>query len=407
MGGDNMVRILLSTGVLLAAMSVRADDVTQFRGAGGLGMSTEKNLPISWSKADGIRWKAALPGRGLSNPVIAGGRVFVTASSGSQQDRLHVLCFDVADGKLLWERQFWATGGTQCHPKTNMAAPTPMTDGKFVYALFATADLVALDRDGNLAWVRSLVNDYPTVGNNVGMAASPVLVGDTVVVHMENVGESFAVGIDKANGQNRWRIDRPRVINWNTPFVHNAEGFKQLLLLTGKELTAHDIATGKKLWSYSPGKLGMAASIVSSDGLVFVPGDKLTALRPGSDGVEPEVVWQNAKLNPGWASPVVLNGRIYTVTNRGVVSCAEALTGKLLWQHRLEGEFAASPLAADGRLYFVNEAGETTVMDGGAEPKVLAANDVGETILASPIASSGAIFLRSDGHLWCFGKKGT
>ncbi len=401
-----MKRFLISVSFLLTAF-VRADDVPQFRGPGGLGTSSEKNLPIEWGKTDNVRWKATLPGRGLSNPVIAGGRVFVTAASGTQQDRLHVLCFDQKNGKQLWERQFWATGGTLCHPKTNMAAPTPLTDGKNVYAFFATADLVCLDRDGNLVWARSLVNDYPTVGNNVGMAASPVLAGDAVIVQMENVGESFALAIDKATGQNRWRIDRPRTLNWSTPFVHNADGQNQLVFMTDKELSAHDIATGKKIWSYVPaaGKLGNAASVIAGEGLLFVAADKMTALRFGSDGVEPEVVWQNPKLNPGWASPVLLNGRLYAVTNGGIVSCAEPATGKVLWTYRLEGPFAASPLAADGRLYFVNEKGNTTVLDGGAEAKELAQSDLGETVLASPVASGGAIFLRSDGHLWCFGKK--
>ena len=93
-----MKRLLVSFACLIAAVAY-ADDVPQFRGAGGLGTSSEKNLPITWSKTENVRWKAALPGRGLSNPVIAGGRAFVTASSGSQQDRLHVVCFDVADGK--------------------------------------------------------------------------------------------------------------------------------------------------------------------------------------------------------------------------------------------------------------------------------------------------------------------
>jgi outer membrane protein assembly factor BamB len=390
---------------LIVVWSARAEDVPQFRGAGGLGISSEKNLPVTWSNTENVRWKAELPGRGLSNPVISGGRVFVTAASRAMQDRLHVLCFDQRTGKLLWERQFWATSNTLCHPKTNMAAPTPIVDGKNVYALFATADLVCLDHDGNLQWARSLVGDYPTVGNNVGMAASPVLAGDAVVVHMENAGESFAVAIDRTTGQNRWLLDRPRVINWNTPFVHNADGQTQLLLMTPKELTAHHPENGKKIWSFSPGGLSTSPSVVAGEGLLFVPGSKLTALRPGSDGVEPEVVWQNPKLNPGFASPVLLKGRIYTVTNGGIVSCAEARTGKIVWTHRLDGAYAASPLAAEGRLYFVSEGGVTTVLeDGGAEPKVLAANELTETILASPVASGGAIFLRSDQHLWCLAK---
>src|SRR6185369_14777102 len=178
--------------VIVLTTLVHAEDVSQFRGAGGLGTSTEKNLPITWSKTENVRWKVELPGRGLSNPVIAGGRVFVTAASGPQQERLHVLCFEQKDGKLLWERQFWAPSGTLCHPKTNMAAPTPIVDGNHVYALFATADLVCLDANGNLVWARSIVGDYPTVGNNVGMAASPVYIDGTLIVHMENIGESFA-----------------------------------------------------------------------------------------------------------------------------------------------------------------------------------------------------------------------
>ena len=144
-------------------------DWPEFRGPGGQGWSEEKSLPTRWSKTENLRWSAELPGRGLSSPIIVGDRVFLTACTGFQQTRLHVLCFEAATGKLLWERKLWATGGTSCHPKTNMAAPTPVTDGRHVYALFATGDLACYDRDGNLVWYRSLVGDYPTVGNNVGM----------------------------------------------------------------------------------------------------------------------------------------------------------------------------------------------------------------------------------------------
>src|SRR5262245_4402795 len=173
---------------LILATVAHAGDWTQFRGNGAAGVSDETGLPSTWSETENIRWKAELPGRGLSNPVIAGGRVYVTACSGQEQARLHVLCFDVRTGKKLWERQFWATGNTGCHPKTNMAAPTPVTDGERVYALFATADLACLDKNGDLLWYRSLVSDYPTLSNQVGMAASPVLCKDVLIVPMENVG---------------------------------------------------------------------------------------------------------------------------------------------------------------------------------------------------------------------------
>src|SRR5262249_45411184 len=162
------VGFITVAGFFLCVINSTAGDWTQFRGPGGAGVSDETGIPTTWSEKENIRWKADLPGRGLSNPVIAGGRVYVTACSGHEQQRLHVLCLDVRNGKKLWERQVWATGNTGCHEKTNMAAPTPATDGERVYALFATADLACFDKNGNLLWYRSLVGDYPTLTNQVG-----------------------------------------------------------------------------------------------------------------------------------------------------------------------------------------------------------------------------------------------
>ena len=396
------MRYVLLTPLLLAPLSF-AEDATQFRGPGGLGSSSEKNLPVKWSETDNVRWKADLPGRGLSNPVTAQGRVFVTAASGANRDRLHVLCFDQKDGKLLWDRQFWATGGTQCNPKTTMAAPTPATDGKFVYALFATADLVCLDVDGNLAWTRSFASDYPTVGNNVGMAASPVIADDVLVVHMENIGESFALGIDRTNGTNRWRLDRPRVINWNTPFVRKNAGKTEILLMTPEGVTAHDPANGQELWAHTHGKFATSPSILAGDGLIFIPGEKFSAIKIAPTG--PEVVWQNPKLNVGYATPCLVDGRLYTIANNGVATCADAKTGKVVWTHRLEGPFAASPMSAEGHVYFTSESGTTYVMEAGPEAKLLATNELKDLFMASPVAAGGAIYLRSDKHLWCLSTK--
>jgi outer membrane protein assembly factor BamB len=348
-----------------------------------------------------------LPGKGLSNPVVAGGRVFVTATAAYEQKREVVLCFDVKTGKKLWERQVWATGHTQAHPKTNMAAPTPMTDGDRVYALFATGDLVCYDRDGDLVWYRSLVADYPTVGNNVGMAASPAIHGDTVLICMENAGESFALGIDKLTGKNTWRVDRPRGINWVSPVVVPNGKDAEVLFQGPTGVDAHDIATGKKKWSAPKLRHSAYATLTYGDGVVFVPSEKFTALRPGKDNAEPEVLWESLKLRPGYCSPVANDGLLYVVVGGGVVHCADARTGQIAWTHRIgaAGAYSASPLLADGKLYVTNEAGVTTVLQAGREEKVLGTNPIGDTILASPVAADGAIFLRSDGALYCIGAK--
>ncbi len=393
-----------AVGFFLGLVSL-AQDVSQFRGPGGRGTSKETGLPVTWSAKENIRWKVELPGRGLSNPVIAGGKVFVTAATGFQQDRLHLLCFDLAGGKKLWHRQLWATGTTLCHSKTNMAAPTPVTDGKNVYALFATCDLAAFDADGNLLWYRSLVGDYPTIGNNVGMAASPTLWNGLLLICLENAGESFAVAIDTRTGENRWRIDRPRGINWVTPLVIQ-NGKQDAVLFQGPaDLSAHDPASGKKLWAVTDKHFATIPSPTFADGLIYASGEKLFAIRPGQGDDKPHIVWQSAKHPTGYASPVHYQGRLYTISFGGVLNCSDAATGNHLWALRLEGKYAASPLAADDKLYLASEEGGVAVVQAGPQGKILATNTLPETFLASPVAAAGALFLRSDRHLYCIGGK--
>lgn len=389
----------------LAACPLHAEDAPQFRGSGGLGISREKGLPLTWNEKENIRWQAALPGRGLSSPVIAAGRVYVTACTGANQARLHIFCFEEKTGKLLWERQLWATGTTQCHVKTNMAAPTPVTDGQCVYALFATGDLACLTREGNLQWYRSLVGDYPTIGNNVGMAASPILWNDVLIVSLENVGESFAAGVDKHTGINRWRVGRPRGINWVSPLLIPNDGQAEVLLQGPNDLTAYDPASGKKKWAVTDQKFATMPSPTFGGGVIFAPGGKFLAIQPGNSKHAPRVLWQSAKLPANYGSPLFHDGRLYTISFKGILNCADAATGKALWNLRVDGSFAASPLLADGKIYLVSEEGTTTIIDPQAESKIIATNVLPETFLATPVASNGALFLRSDKHLYCIGQR--
>ena len=400
------MRYLLTAALLAScSLSAQAADWPQFRGPNAAGVSEEKDLPVKWSADENVRWKVELPGRGLSSPIITNNRVYLTAASGYRQDRLHVFCFDALTGKKLWERQFWATGSTACHAKTNMAAPTMTTDGQRVYALFATCDLACLDLDGKLLWLRSLVGDYPTISNQLGLAASPTLAGDSVVMLLENAGESFALAVDKLTGKNRWKIDRERNINWTTPLVMGTAAKPEVLLQSPKELTAVDAATGERRWGFeTKGISTIPTAVVGKDG-IYLPAGEFTFLKPKADGSTPEAVWSNNKLRPATASPIVYQDRIYTLNGGGILVCAEADTGNVLWQERVKGPFSASPVIADGKLYAVAEDGTTTVVQLGEKPKVLSVNPLGETILGSPAIANGAIFLRSDGHLWCIGAK--
>lgn len=396
--------ISLAVG-LLAATLAAASEWPQFRGPNGSAVAEESELPTKWSKSSGLRYQVALPGRGLSNPVIAGGRVYVTACSGYRERRLHVLCFDEATGQQRWQRQLAATGSTICNPTTCMAAPTPATDGQAVYALFATGDLAALDRDGRLLWYRSLVSDYPDITNQVGMASSPVLVGGVLVVPMDNAGDSFVAGIDTATGKNRWRAKRPREINWASPIAFTSAGKPAVLVVGPKEMTAYDPESGKVRWSATDGKLTSIPSPAAGEGLLFLPGGPSRALRPRQDGSEPEAAWEGPPLAGGYASPVYHAGRVYGLTGAAVV-CVHAADGKERWRQRAEGPFDASPVIADGKLYAVNRKGRTFVVQLGDPGKLIARNDLDDTILATPAIANGCLYLRSDKYLYCIGPGG-
>ena len=400
-----MKSVLSVVLVALAVLSAPAGDWTQFRGPGGTGVSPETNLPVKWSKTEGLRYKIALPGRGLSNPVIAGGRVYVTACSGYRETRLHVLCFDEATGKKLWERRCTATGNTACNSVTCMAAPTPTTDGKAVYALFATGDLVAYDRDGAQLWYRSLVGDYPDITNQVGMASSLVLAGGALLVPMENAGDSFVAGIDIATGKNLWRMKRARTINWTTPLVVETGGRPAALFPMPGNISAVDPMTGKVRWSYESGTVSSILSPSFGDGVLYSPdGGGLKALKPTDDGSPPKELWTIPVFGGGYPSPVYHAGRVYGLASVNV-QCVSAADGKEVWKQRAFGPFSASPVIGDGKLYAVNSKGLTTVVGLGDKPTLLAKNDLDDTILATPAIANGCIYLRSDKFLYCVGAK--
>jgi outer membrane protein assembly factor BamB len=286
-----------------------------------------------------------------------------------------------------------------------MAAPTPVTDGRRVYALFATGDLAAFDRDGDLLWYRALQRDYPEISNQVGMAASPVLAGDTLLLPLENAGDSFALAVDAKTGRNRWKVPRRRDINWVTPIVTRFRGKTAALFQTSGEITAYDVSEGEVLWSYKGRQLGSVPSPAVVDELGIVPGGPgpSVALRV-SEGDIPEVVWKSRKLAAAYASPVAYKGRIYATTGVGVI-CLDAATGEEIWRERLGTGFSASPVVGDGKLYVAKEGGATSVVQLGDKPKILANNVLKGELLATPAIANGAIYLRTDKHLYCIATK--
>jgi outer membrane protein assembly factor BamB len=386
-----MIKHVLILSTLLIPHSAFPSDWPQFRGPNASGVSMEEKAPGPQLKE---AWKIDLPGRGLSSPIVVGDRVFLTCSSGPDQANLHVFCFSAADGKKIWERVMRATGRTMSHNKTSVAAPTPCSDGRHVFALYSSNDLFAFDLDGNLQWLRGLTFDYANASNSLGMSQSPLVVAGVLVVQSENDSESLALGIDIKTGKNLWKLDRPKAANWTS-----AVAFENLAALqSSKGILALDPATGKKVWEYADGASTIPSVAIGKEAL-YVPSNGLTAIRP--DGGSTSQLWRAEKMGPGTASPVVLGDHLYVVRGAGILVKADLKTGEEKWDMRLSGPFSGSPVACGKYLYIASERGHFQIVDvSGAEGKTEHTLDLKETILSTPAIANGAAYIRSDKYLW-------
>jgi outer membrane protein assembly factor BamB len=380
-------------------------DWLHFRGSDTNSVSQEKNLPITFGqdKHDkNVAWKVPLPGRGPSSPIVVAGRVVVTSASGPREDRLHLLCFDARSGKLQWERQLWATGSTTCSPVGGVAAPSPASDGRLIFAFYSSNDLACFDLDGNLKWYRGLGYESPSVRNDVGMASSPLALGGIVIVQLDTPGDSFVAGIDTGSGQTRWRIEREKGAIWASPTVLRGKTRQEdlVLLQSRSRLTAHDPQTGALVWEY-PASCHTISSVTTCGDCVYLPAWGLHALRYDPATRSVKLLWyRKDQLLSSDQCPVVGGGRTYTIQSKSILTCADAADGQRLWRLRLKGEIWASPVLAGGRLYCVNSDGLVQVVGLGEKGKLLGTSQIDAPVLATPAVADGAIYFRSNHHLW-------
>lgn len=389
--------------ILAAALCVGAN-WPQFRGPNGSGVPTDKaSYPDEWSKEKNLAWSADLPGVGISSPVVFDNHVYITACSGFDQDRLHILAFDAESGKQLWHRQLWATGSTACNNATNMAAPTPVTDADGVYAMFGSGDLASFGHDGQLRWYRSLVGDYPLITNQVGMASSLVVWRDRLILPLDNVGDSFVAAVDTRYGENVWKVKRPKLLNWVTPVIRETNDGAELLFQTPDELVAYDPESGKQLWTYGAGMSNKPSTVVVKD-RIFATQGGVVALDPSEKG-EPKKLWDTPRLASRYGSPLFYQGSLYSVNSSGVLNCVNPKDGELRWSERVGKDISAALVAADGKIYAISEAGKAYVIrvseDGG---EVLKTNDLDDKVMATPALANGRIYIRAETRLYCIGK---
>ena len=402
--------VLVLVAVVLVGPAAYAQDWPAFRGPTGQGHSAERGLPVEWSESTNVLWKMPVPGRGWSSPVVSGGRVWLTTSTGEGAGSLRLLAYDFDTGRELLDSEvFRIDETTSPNPKNSLASPTPVldVDGDRVYVHFGADGTAALTTDGDVVWTTR----FPYVTQH-GNGGSPVLYRDRLILSIDGYDTAFVVALDAATGEERWRTLRRQPISqaYSTPLVIRVGDRDQLFSIGAFRATAYDLESGEEIWevSYGDGFSNVPAPVFGH-GIVYVATGfqvpSLLAVRADGlgDVTATHTAWTLRRGVPLTPSPLLVGDELYIVSDLGVATCLDARTGETRWRERLGGNFSASPVFADGRIYFQSEEGVTTVVAPGIEYRELATNQLDGTILASMAVANGSLFIRTHDHLYRIG----
>jgi outer membrane protein assembly factor BamB len=401
-----------------------AENWPAWRGPTSDGISTETGLPVNWSPTEKVKWKAPLPDRGNSSPVVWREHIFLTQAIESEDRRL-LLCFDRATGRELWRVGTTFPGKELTHKTNPPCAASPVTDGERVIVSFGSGGLWCYDFSGKELWHRDLGRQTHIWGN----AASPVLHGDLCFLNFGPGPRTFLIALDKKTGQTVWQHDEPGgssgetvagttaktpwLGSWSDPLVRRVGGRDELFMMFPNRVCAFDPATGKELWT-SGGINALAyTSPIFADGIVVAMGGysgKTVAVRAGGKGdvTESNRVWHNPRTKQRIGSGAIHDGHIYILNDPGTAECIELKTGKVVWEERLKGPGPSgtnwsSIVIAEGKCHAMNQGGDAFVFRASPKFELLATNSLGEHTNSSFAISQGDIFIRTAKHLWCIG----
>jgi len=407
---------------------IRAENWPGWRGPSGDGVSAGKGIPTKWSSTENIAWKIAVPGEGHSSPIVWGDKVFLTSSLTEKNKRI-LLCIDRLSGQTVWQRDVVQSPPETIHRLNSRASGTPATDGKQVYVTFMRAEgdeviapnvgserlitpgkiiVAAFDLDGNKKW-KTNVGDFVSAH---GFNTCPVLFEDLLILNGDHDGDAYLVALDRQSGRQRWRTRREnKTRSYVTPIIREIDGITQMILSGSLCIASYDPRNGKRHWIVDGPTEQFVASMVYDGKYVFATGGyperHTLAIRPGGKGnvTDTHIAWRTTRGAAYVPSPIISGRYLLMVADSGIASCFEARTGKRHWMERLPGGHSPSPVSADGLVYFVSDRGVTTIIRPSETFAVIAKNELGEPVSASPAISQGQIFLRTHQHLYCIGSK--
>ncbi len=441
----------MRTFLLLAAASgavLCAQNWPGFRGPKATGVADGANPPSSFDgkESRNLAWKAPIPGLAVSSPIIWGDRVIVTTAISSDPKPFRhglfgdvepsndvakhtwkIYSLDKKSGKIMWE-VVAAEGApkTKRHPKSSQATCTPVTDGKYVAVWFGSEGVFVVDfATGKLVWKKDLglmnAGWFYDPDYEWGVGASPVIYKDSLILQADIQKNSYIASFDLKTGKERWRTSRDEIPSWATPTVYEGKNGAELITNGTNALRGYDPASGKELWSITGDKFNSEITIgvpyVAND-LIYVsagypPAQPIFAIKPGlrgnvtvTDDPNPEVfAWKTKRGGPYIPTSIVYGDYLYTVQNNGILTAYEAKTGKRVYQNRISTKssaHSASPVAADGKLYIAAEDGDVFVVKAGPTFELLATNEIGEVLMATPAITDKMLIIRGQNHVFAF-----
>jgi outer membrane protein assembly factor BamB len=450
-----VLNLLLAASILSTHLVAGAsDNWPQFRGSRGGVAADDPALPETWSATDNIVWKASIPGRGWSSPIVWGDHVFVTAAvnatgteeplkpvpsyagrsvggpmsgrdigSSTDQHRWVVYDIEFKTGKVRWQSTVHTGVPVESkHQKNSYASETPVTDGERVYVYSGNAGLFALDMNGKTVWSKPMGPFKVRTG--WGPASSPVVHKDRVYIVNDNDNQSFIAAYDARTGAERWKVSRDEGSNWTTPFVWENEARTEIVTAGTDKVRSYD-PDGKLLWTLTGMSTIQIPTPIAAGGLLYIssgyPADPLRpvyAIRPGASGdisLKPgdssnaSIAWSQPALGAYNPSGLVYGDHYYALLDRGLLACHDARTGKEVYsRQRITTEaasFTASPWAYNGRIFAMSEDGDTYVVQAGPEFKILGKNSLNEMALATPAIANGSLIVRTASTLYRISRK--
>lgn len=420
-----------------------------FRGEHASGVADNQNLPDVWNGTSGenILWKTFIPGLAHSSPVIWKDKLFITTAissrgnatfrhglygDGDASDDLSkhlwvVYCLDKNTGKILWKET--ATEGIpkdKRHIKSTYANATPVTNGKVVVAFFGSEGIYAYDTAGKFLWKKDIgkldCGAYDAPEYEWGPASSPIIYQNLLIVQCDTQNEDFLLACNLNTGDTVWRTERDELPSWGTPTIVTDSSRDELVTNSSNYIYGYDPITGKELWHLGGSSQITAPTPVFYDDIIIVcsgrgPEAPVFAIKKGAAGditleagqiSNAFVKWSKTKVGPYMPTPIIYRGYVYTLNNNGSFRCYDLETGEQIYSTRIPhrgGGFSASPVAADGKLYLSGEDGDIFVVKAGPDYELLATNDMGELLMASPALSEGMMFVRAQHHVFAISDK--